>query len=113
MSPFLGVDADDIVFVPNATTGVSTVLASLHFEPDDELLTTDHEYNATLNALARAAARDGARIVRARVPFPIRDASDAIDAILEAVTTRTRLAPISPVVTSPTAPVLPIAAIVR
>jgi isopenicillin-N epimerase len=112
MAAFLGADAEDLAFVANATTAVSTVLASLRFEPGDELLTTDHEYNATVNALRAVADRDGASVVVASIPFPIRDPSDAVDAVLAAVTRRTRLALISHV-TSPTALVLPIAAIVR
>ena len=111
LAGFLDADAEALAFLPNATTGVSTVLASLRFRPGDELLTTDHEYNATLNALAAAARRDGARVVIARIPFPIRGAGAAIEAILAAVTPRTRLALISHV-TSPTAVVLPITEIV-
>jgi isopenicillin-N epimerase len=107
LGTFIGGDPEGIAFVPNATTGVSTVLDSLRFAPGDELLTTDHEYNATLNALRRAAARDGARVVVARIPFPIRDAADAVDAVLRAVSSRTRMALVSHV-TSPTALVLPI-----
>lgn len=112
VAAFLGADPAGLVFVPNATTGVSTVLGSLRFDPGDELLTTDHEYNATLNALGRAAARDGATVVTARIPFPLTDPSQAVDAVVGAVTGRTRLALVSHV-TSPTALVLPIAAIVR
>ncbi|HET7726285.1 MAG TPA: aminotransferase class V-fold PLP-dependent enzyme [Candidatus Limnocylindrales bacterium] len=112
VAAFLGADPAGLVFVPNATTGVSTVLGSLRFEPGDELLTTDHEYNATLNALSRAAARDGATVVVARIPFPLTDPSQAVDAIVGAVSPRTRLALVSHV-TSPTALVLPIGAIVR
>ena len=68
VASFLGADADGLAFVPNATTGVNAVLASLRFRPGDELLTTDHEYNATLNALRLAAERDGATVVRAEIP---------------------------------------------
>jgi isopenicillin-N epimerase len=100
------------VFVPNATTGVSTVLGSLRFRPGDELLASDHEYNATLNAMRAAAERDEATLVIVRIPFPIRDPSQAVEAYLEAVTPRTRLALVSQV-TSPTALVLPVDAIVR
>ena len=54
---FLRADPEGLAFVTNATMGVSTVLASRRFEPGDELLAGDHEYNATLNALrARPSA---------------------------------------------------------
>ena len=101
-----------LAFVPNTTTGVSTVLASRRFRPGDELLACDHEYNATLNALRAAAARDGATVVIVRVPFPVADPSQVVEAFLEAVTPRTRLALVSHV-TSPTALVMPVAALVR
>jgi isopenicillin-N epimerase len=112
LAPFIGVDPDDLAFVTNATTGVNTVLQSLRFEPDDELLTTDHEYNAVLNSLHVVAARDRARVVVAHVPFPIREPSEVTAAVLGAVTSRTRLALVSHV-TSPTALVFPAADLVR
>ena len=108
---FVNADPDGLAFVPNTTTGVSTVLRSLRFEPGDELLITDHEYNATVNALRLAAETWGARIVVARIPFPIDGPEAVVDTIVAAVTSRTRLALISHV-TSPTALVFPIETIV-
>jgi isopenicillin-N epimerase len=109
---FIGADPEGIVFVPNATSGINTVLKSLRFEPGDELLTTDHEYNAILNTLREVARRDRANVVIAAIPFPLGDPAEAVQAILDAVTPRTRLAVVSHI-TSPTGIVLPIAEIVR
>ena len=111
LADFLGADADDIAFVTNATSGVNTVLRSLRFAPGDELLTTDHEYNACRNALDLAAATWGARVVTARVPFPLRDPAQVVEALTAAATPRTKLVLVDHV-TSPTGMVLPVERIV-
>ena len=110
---FVGADPDDLAFVPNATTGVNTVLRSLEptFQQGDEILTTDHDYNACINAMRGTASRSGVEIVVARVPFPPRIADEVRDCILAAATSRTRLAVINHI-TSPTALVWPIDQIV-
>jgi len=108
---FVGARGDDLAFVPNATAGVATVLRSLDLSPGDELLTTDHAYNACRNALEHAAARAGARVTVAKVPFPIAGPEAVVEAVLSAVTPRTRLALVDQV-TSPTALVFPVARIV-
>jgi isopenicillin-N epimerase len=110
LAEFLGAPADDLVFVRNATTAVNTVLASLVLEPGDELLTTDHAYNACRNALDEAARRTGARVVVAPIPFPLPLAGGlevVLAAVLERVSARTRLALLDHV-TSSTGLVLPI-----
>jgi isopenicillin-N epimerase len=112
LARFVGAPGADLVFVPNATAGVNTVLRSFPLRAGDELLTTDHEYNACRNALDAAAARCGARVVVAPVPFPVADAEMIVAAILARVTPLTRLALIDHV-TSPTALVLPVAQLVR
>ena len=107
LSRFVGADAQDLVFVHNATTGVNIVLRSLRFSPGDEILVTDHGYRACRNSLEYAAERSGAEVVVAQLPFPISSEGVAINSVLSRVTQRTRLAMLDHI-TSPTAIVLPV-----
>ena len=92
LARFLGAAADDLVFVPNATTGINTVLRSLRFEAGDELLVTDHEYNACRNALEFVAQFWGARVTVVQIPFPLESGQRIIETVLNGATSRTRLA---------------------
>lgn len=112
LAAFVGADAEDLAFVPNATTGINTVLRSLKFDPGDELLTTNQEYNACRNALNFVAERSGAKIVVAEVPYPIESSEQAIEPILQAVSSKTRLALLDHI-TSQTGLVFPIAKIIH
>ncbi|MBD2497201.1 aminotransferase class V-fold PLP-dependent enzyme [Nostoc sp. FACHB-280] len=112
LAAFIHADIQDLVFVPNATTGVNSVLRSLHFAPDDEILTTNHEYNACRNALNFIASRTGARVVVAQIPFPVESPQQIIAAVLEQVSPKTRLALLDHI-TSQTGLIFPIAQLVK
>jgi len=109
---FVGVAPSDFVFVRNATNAVNTVLASFAFQPGDELLLTDHGYAACRNAAEYWTNRAGARVVEARVPWPVTREEDIVDAVIGAVTPRTRLAMLDHV-TSPSALIFPIERLTR
>jgi len=111
LGTLLDADPDDLALVPNASTAVNTVLRSLSFSPSDELLTTDHAYNACRQTLEYVAARAGAKVVVAAVPFPIASPEQVTDAVLAKVTPHTRLALLDHV-TSQTALVFPLDRIV-
>jgi isopenicillin-N epimerase len=112
LAGFLGAKPENLVFVTNATTGVNAVVRSLDFQPGDEILTTDHDYNACHNVLIEVARGSGAKLVVAAVPFPLEHPQQVVDAILAAVTPRTRLAMIDHV-TSNSALIFPMEQIIR
>ncbi|HEY4120741.1 MAG TPA: aminotransferase class V-fold PLP-dependent enzyme, partial [Byssovorax sp.] len=112
VAAFVGADAAGTVFVANATMGVNAVVRSLDLAPGDDLVTTTHAYNACKNALEYVAARAGASVVVADVPFPLASDDDVISAVLAKVGARTRLALLDHV-TSPTGLVFPIARLVK
>jgi isopenicillin-N epimerase len=112
LASFLDADAEDLGFMQNATSGVNAVLRSLRFAPSDELLTTDHEYNASRNALDWVASRSGAQVVAAALPWPSPSPAAVVEAVLARVTPRTRLFLVDHI-TSQTALILPIPELVR
>ncbi len=111
LGAFVGASGSDLVFLPNATTGVSTVLhslaASLPLRPGDEVVTTDHEYGACDMALQRVCDAAGALVRRVAIPLPY-DAASWAQRVLDAVTPRTRLVFVSHM-TSVTALIFPVA----
>jgi isopenicillin-N epimerase len=108
---FIGARAEDLALIRNATAGVNAVLRSLRFSPGDELLTTNHGYNACRNALRYAAENAGATAVIVDIPLPIHSAAEVVARVLEKVTERTRLVLVDHV-SSATAIVFPLAELV-
>jgi isopenicillin-N epimerase len=111
LAAFLGARGEDLVFVDNATSGVNAILRSLDIGPGDELLTTTHVYGAVRKALHYVAARTGAAVVEAAVPFPAAGDDEIAAAVEQRFSPRTRLLIIDHV-TSPTALVVPVARII-
>lgn len=114
VASFVDCDWDELAMVTNATVGVATALENCRLGPNDEILVNDHEYPACLNNARRIAARVGAKVVTAKLPWPLPAGCSADDAaaliaraILDGVTPRTKVALISHV-TSPSGLILPI-----
>ncbi|GJQ30811.1 MAG: isopenicillin-N epimerase [Phycisphaerae bacterium] len=111
LARFVRCDQGGLALLPNASIAVATVLSNVRLEPGDEILMNAQEYPACQNSVRRAAARAGASVTYADVPFPIRDSAQVVSAYEAKVTPRTRLALVSHV-TSPTGLVLPVERVV-
>lgn len=102
----LGARGDDLVFVPNSTTGVNVVAQSFPLQAGDEVLTTDLEYGACDAAWRQVCAKRGARYRQVEIPLPYEE-DTVVERLMTAVGPRTRLIYVSHL-TSTTALILPV-----
>ena len=108
---FINADKEGLIFLPNATSGVNTVLRSLSLEPGDEIIIPDHTYQACWNAVDFVTQRANAKTVVVPITFPIENSEQVTEKIISHVTKKTKLALID-TVTSPTGIRLPFEQIV-
>ena len=110
IAPFVGARPQDLVFVPNVTVGMNTVLASVPLSAGDEMLITELAYGAVKIAAKFYCERAGATLTTVSVTHPIRDSGDIVEAMVRALSPRTRIVVLDHV-TAQTALVLPVAAV--
>jgi isopenicillin-N epimerase len=110
VAAFVGSRPEDLVFVPNVTTGLNAVLASFPFRAGDEVLMTDLGYGAIGYAASYWAERGGASVRTIRIEFPPSAPADIVTAIDSAITPNTRLVVVDHI-TAHTSLVLPVRAI--
>ncbi len=112
MAQFLNCQPEQLVFNPNATTGINVVARSFPLEPGDVVLGTDLEYGACERAWQWFCEKRGAEYKRAHISMPVADEDEVVEAIFDAVTPRTRAIFLSHI-TSGTALRLPVEKVVR
>lgn len=112
LGAYVGSDPDDLIFVPNATSGVNVAAWGLGLEAGDEVLSTNLEYGALDLAWEHVCGDFGARYVRAPVPLPLASEEDVVEAVWSHVSGRTRVLYLSHH-TSATALTLPVAELCR
>ena len=112
LAAHVGADPDDLVYVPNATTGLNIVARSLLLQPGDEVLSTDHEYGALDRTWRFVCQKRRARYVLSALSVPVRSTDHVVETLWAGVTESTRVLFLSHI-TSPTALILPIAELVR
>jgi len=87
---FIGCDANDLFFVQNPTTAINTVIRSLDFERDCEVLSSNHEYGALVRAWNWFHKEKGYRFVQRDMPLPVFSHQEFADYFCEGITDRTR-----------------------
>jgi isopenicillin-N epimerase len=112
LAAYVNAQADDLLFVPNATTGLNMVIRGLPLAAGDEILATGHEYGALINTWQYVGQRLGTRYVARPVATPAQDVPSLVDAFWRGVTERTKVIFLSHI-TSPTALILPVAEVAR
>ncbi len=112
LAAYVHADADNLVYVPNATTAINIVARSLRLDSSDEILTTDHEYGAMDRTWRFLCRKSGAIYKQQPIPVPLTIAEDFIRTFWAGVTSRTRVIFLSHI-TSPTALIFPIQEICR
>ena len=112
LSDFINADPEGLVFVKNTTEGVNTVLRSLNLKPGDEIIVTNHSYQACWNAVDFVTERSDAKTVVVDIPFRVKNEGEVVDLIMDKITGKTVLAMID-TVTSATGLRMPFEKLVR
>jgi len=112
LGEYLNADANDLIYVPNATHGVNIIAHSLQLQPGDEILTTDHEYGACDYTWEVICSKADAKYIRQPIPLPVYSQDEIVKKFLEGITPRTKAVYLSQI-TSPTALRFPVEEICR
>ena len=112
LARFLGADPDEIVLVPNATTGLNIAARSLDLSPGDRILATDHEYGAMDRMWRYLCGRSGAEYVRVELDPPLEDPAAVVETVRRNLDEKTKVLFLSHI-TSPSGVRLPIEPLIR
>ncbi len=104
---YINCNKDDVVFSPNPSTALNTVIRSLDLNDGDEILTTNHEYGALDKTWKYICKKTGAKYIQKIIPLPLESKEDFINNFAEGITKKTKVIFLSHI-TSPTALIFPV-----
>ena len=91
LSDYVHCDKDDIAFFPNPSTALNTVIKSLDLMPEDEILSTNHEYGALDKTWNYISKKTGIKYIQTPISLPLTSKKEFIDAILKNITKNTKI----------------------
>ncbi len=107
LSKYVNCNKDDIIFTPNPSTALNTVIKSLDLKKDDEILTTNHEYGALDKTWNFICKKTGAKYIKTKISLPLLSNKKFIKKIESNISKKTKIIFISHV-TSSTALIFPV-----
>ncbi|KAK9829074.1 hypothetical protein WJX72_003762 [[Myrmecia] bisecta] len=107
LAAFVHCRPQDLVVLPNATTGLNTVIQSIPLTVADAVFSLNIGYGSVKKMVQSVCSATGATAVTGQVTFPIRGPEDVLAAVDRAMPPNTKLA-IFDAVTSNTAVLLPL-----
>jgi isopenicillin-N epimerase len=112
LAAYLHSGADDLVFVPNVTHGMSVAVRAIPLGPTDEVLATNHEYGAVDRAWRFQAKKSGFRYTNHVMSAFCDSQAEWVEQLWSGVTPHTRVIAISHI-SSPTALIFPVKEVCR
>ena len=107
LSDYINCHKDNVVFFPNPSTALNTVLRSLDLADGDEILTTNHEYGAMDKAWRFLCKKTGATYINQEIQNPLLSKEDFIKQFIKGISKKTKVIFLSHI-TSPTALIFPV-----
>ena len=106
LSEYINCDKNDIVFFPNPSTALNTVIKSLDLKKDDEILTTNHEYGALDKTWNFMCKNTGAKYIKQNIKLPLKSKNEFINTFIKGINKNTKVIFMSHI-TSPTGLIFP------
>jgi len=107
LATYLHANAQDIIYVPNPTTAMNTVIKNLELNQGDEILSTNQEYGAIENTWEYYCNQKNAKFVKAEIPMPFNSKEEFLEVFWNSYSEKTRYVFLSHC-TSTTATIFPI-----
>ena len=107
LASYINCDKDDVVFVPNPSTALNTIIKSLNLNPGDEILSTNHEYETLDRTWKYISKNTGSKYIQVPISLPLKSENNFIECFLKKITSKTKIIFLSQI-TSSTGLIFPI-----
>lgn len=91
LASFSGVSPEELVIVRNPTEGMNVLIQGYPFEPDDEVVVGNQDYDSVDEALEMMQQRGRFRLIRTHLPFHPQSDDEIVAAYERAMTPKTRV----------------------